>query len=131
MQINTFLAASLVAALPVVALAQDAQSIPTNGVTYNVQTWGDPANPVVVLMHGWMGTSHKPRKPPRGSNCCCPVIGSKRVRKGRASFWTARPTLWTARPTLQPWLSVAPVGFYASAYRGGSLSGTCRLYMAR
>lgn len=62
MQINTFLAATLVTVLPFAASAQDTQSIPTNGVTYNVQTWGDPKGPAVVLMHGWMGTSHTWRK---------------------------------------------------------------------
>ena len=55
---------SLVAGLMAApALAQDAtQSVETNGVTYNVQTWGDADNPAVVLMHGWMGTSHSWRK---------------------------------------------------------------------
>ncbi len=36
--------------------------VPTNGVTYRVQTFGDPDTPAVVLMHGWMGTSHTWRK---------------------------------------------------------------------
>lgn len=31
-------------------------------MTYHVQTWGDAADPAVVLMHGWMGTSHTWRK---------------------------------------------------------------------
>lgn len=62
MQISSLLAAGLIAALPLTASAQDAQPIPTNGVTYNVQTWGDQSNPAVVLMHGWMGTSHTWRK---------------------------------------------------------------------
>lgn len=49
----------LLAALPLTALAQDAEvRIPTNGIEINVKSWGDPANPAVVLMHGWMGTSH-------------------------------------------------------------------------
>jgi pimeloyl-ACP methyl ester carboxylesterase len=53
---------SLVALLPMAAQAQQAAPIPTNGITYNVQTWGDPEDPAVVLMHGWMGTSHTWRK---------------------------------------------------------------------
>jgi pimeloyl-ACP methyl ester carboxylesterase len=43
-------------------MAQEARPIPTNGITMNVQTWGDPDDPAVVLMHGWMGTSHTWRK---------------------------------------------------------------------
>ena len=62
LKINILLAGSLLAAMPLAASAQDAQSVPTNGVTYNVQTWGDPESPAVVLMHGWMGTSHTWRK---------------------------------------------------------------------
>lgn len=51
------------ALLPHAALAQDAESrIPTNGITLNVKTWGAPDTPAVVLMHGWMGTSHSWRK---------------------------------------------------------------------
>lgn len=51
------------ALIPHAALAQDVESrIPTNGVTLNVKTWGDPETPAVVLMHGWMGTSHSWRK---------------------------------------------------------------------
>lgn len=53
-----FLASAALSALPTLSLAQDARHVPTNGITYNVQTWGDPANPAVVLMHGWTGTSH-------------------------------------------------------------------------
>jgi pimeloyl-ACP methyl ester carboxylesterase len=63
----------MVAKLPVVlfagallitpAAAQDAeQRVPTNGIEYNVKTWGDPDGNAVVLMHGWMGTSHTWRK---------------------------------------------------------------------
>lgn len=59
--------AAMAAALTVVslsaALAQDSETrVPTNGITYNVKTWGDPADPAVVLLHGWMGTSHTWRK---------------------------------------------------------------------
>lgn len=49
-------------ALPMAAQAQEASLIPTNGITTNVRTWGDPKAPAVVLMHGWMGTSHTWRK---------------------------------------------------------------------
>lgn len=62
MTIARILASAALTAVPTVALAQDAGPVPTNGITYNVQTWGDPANPAVVLMHGWMGTSHTWRK---------------------------------------------------------------------
>lgn len=34
----------------------------TNGIVYHVVTYGDQANEAVVLMHGWMGTSHTWRK---------------------------------------------------------------------
>jgi pimeloyl-ACP methyl ester carboxylesterase len=44
------------------ARAGTASPIPTNGVRYNVHLWGDPAAPAIVLMHGWMGTSHTWRK---------------------------------------------------------------------
>ena len=55
------LVASLVMTLP--AAAQDTESrVPTNGIEYNVKTWGNPQSPAVVLMHGWMGTSHTWRK---------------------------------------------------------------------
>lgn len=56
------LLATALLALPLAAQAQEARPIPTNGVTYNVQTWGNPEAPAVVLMHGWMGTSHSWRK---------------------------------------------------------------------
>ncbi len=36
--------------------------VPTNGVTYHVQIWGERGAPAIVLMHGWMGTSHTWRK---------------------------------------------------------------------
>jgi pimeloyl-ACP methyl ester carboxylesterase len=49
-------------ALPTTGQAQDARPVPTKGITYNVQTWGNPDAPAVVLMHGWMGTSHTWRK---------------------------------------------------------------------
>lgn len=44
--------------------AQEAQSttIETNMVSYNVKTLGDPTSTPVVLLHGWMGTSHTWRK---------------------------------------------------------------------
>jgi pimeloyl-ACP methyl ester carboxylesterase len=55
------LAAVLAVAVPV--FAQDSEGpISTNGLTYNVKTWGDPGDPAVVLLHGWMGTSHTWRK---------------------------------------------------------------------
>ncbi len=45
------------------ALAQDSETrVPTNGIVLNVKTWGDPEATAVVLMHGWMGTSHSWRK---------------------------------------------------------------------
>ena len=48
-----------VAALTAVAYGQDAETrIATNGIELNVKTWGEPSDPAVVLMHGWMGTSH-------------------------------------------------------------------------
>lgn len=62
MRFKYLLLGGLIAAMPVAVSAQDMQRIPTNGVTYNVQTWGDAGNPAVVLMHGWMGTSHTWRK---------------------------------------------------------------------
>lgn len=56
---TTPILAAVFAVLPIVAMSQDAEErIPTNGITLNVKTWGDPATPAVVLMHGWMGTSH-------------------------------------------------------------------------
>lgn len=36
--------------------------VDTNGVTLKVVTYGDVSDPAVVLMHGWMGTSHTWRK---------------------------------------------------------------------
>jgi len=45
--------------------------VPTNGLTYKVQTWGEPGAPAVVLMHGWMGTSHTWRK-------LAPLLSKKR-----------------------------------------------------
>ena len=49
----------LVLAMPVTGWARDAEArIATNGIELNVKTWGDPDNPAVVFMHGWMGTSH-------------------------------------------------------------------------
>lgn len=42
--------------------AQDSQIIRTNGIDYNVVTYGDRTDPAIVLMHGWMGTSHTWRK---------------------------------------------------------------------
>ena len=36
--------------------------IATNGIELNVKNFGDPADTAVVLMHGWMGTSHSWRK---------------------------------------------------------------------
>ncbi|WP_428408709.1 alpha/beta fold hydrolase [Hyphococcus sp.] len=36
--------------------------IETNGVQYNVKTYGSETNEAVVLMHGWMGTAHTWRK---------------------------------------------------------------------
>ncbi|MEM5473604.1 alpha/beta hydrolase [Hoeflea sp. AS60] len=60
---NRYILATLIAALPVTAFAQDAETrIPTNGIELNVKAWGDPENTAVVLMHGWMGTSHTWRK---------------------------------------------------------------------
>jgi pimeloyl-ACP methyl ester carboxylesterase len=56
------LATAVLIALPAAALAQEAGPVRTNGITYNVQTWGNPDAPAVVLMHGWMGTSHTWRK---------------------------------------------------------------------
>lgn len=51
-----FSAAMLV---PLSALGQEAETrIPTNGIELNVKTLGDPSDPAVILMHGWMGTSH-------------------------------------------------------------------------
>lgn len=45
------------------ALAQDSETrVSTNGIALNVKTWGDPEATAVVLMHGWMGTSHSWRK---------------------------------------------------------------------
>jgi pimeloyl-ACP methyl ester carboxylesterase len=52
------LMAVLLLAIAGTTLAQDARRISTNGIVLNVQTWGDPGDPAVVLMHGWMGTSH-------------------------------------------------------------------------
>lgn len=62
MQFRVNIAMSLFSAPPSLAMAQDTRSIPTNGVRYSIRTWGDPARPAVVLMHGWMGTSHTWRK---------------------------------------------------------------------
>jgi pimeloyl-ACP methyl ester carboxylesterase len=54
-------------AVPALLLAsavhgQDASRVDTNGITLNVVTYGTPDDPAVVLMHGWMGTSHTWRK---------------------------------------------------------------------
>lgn len=38
------------------------QRITTNGITYSVTTAGALEHPAVVLLHGWMGTSHTWRK---------------------------------------------------------------------
>ena len=55
--------ASLVVLTCSSAVAQDAETrVPTNGIELNVKSWGDPDNPAVILMHGWMGTSHTWRK---------------------------------------------------------------------
>lgn len=54
--------AAALAAVPSLVQAQETRRVPTNGVTYSVKTWGSPSAPAVVLMHGWMGTSHTWRK---------------------------------------------------------------------
>jgi pimeloyl-ACP methyl ester carboxylesterase len=38
------------------------QRVSTQGITYSVTTAGDPTQPCVVLLHGWLGTSHSWRK---------------------------------------------------------------------
>lgn len=38
------------------------ERVETNGVAYNVRTYGSADDPAVVMMHGWMGTSHTWRK---------------------------------------------------------------------
>ncbi len=43
MTIARILASAALTAVPTVALAQDAGPVRPNGITYNVQTWGDPA----------------------------------------------------------------------------------------
>ncbi len=40
----------------------DTAAVPANGISYNVVTYGDAGDEAVVLMHGWMGTSHTWRK---------------------------------------------------------------------
>lgn len=45
-----------------VAQERSIATVETNGQTYNVVTYGDTAQPAIVLMHGWMGTSHTWRK---------------------------------------------------------------------
>jgi pimeloyl-ACP methyl ester carboxylesterase len=60
--LDRVLATAVLIALPSTVPAQEAATMPTNGIAYNVQTWGDPQDPAVVLMHGWMGTSHSWRK---------------------------------------------------------------------
>ncbi|MEQ8305662.1 MAG: alpha/beta hydrolase [Hoeflea sp.] len=58
-----FIAAAVLAAQTLTPFAQDTETrVPTNGIELNVKTWGDPADEAVVLMHGWMGTSHTWRK---------------------------------------------------------------------
>jgi pimeloyl-ACP methyl ester carboxylesterase len=61
MTLARLLAATLTV-LPTATLAQEVAVVPTNGIDYSVQTWGNPEAPAVVLMHGWMGTSHTWRK---------------------------------------------------------------------
>ena len=36
--------------------------VPTNGIHLSVATQGDPGAPVVLLLHGWPGTSHNWRQ---------------------------------------------------------------------
>ena len=62
MTIKILTASVLLALLPAASVAQEARTIATNSLSYNVQTWGDPSDPVVVLIHGWMGSSHTWRK---------------------------------------------------------------------
>lgn len=47
--------------LPLVQVP-DMSLVSTNDVNYHVQTWGDPGGQAIVLMHGWLGTSHTWRK---------------------------------------------------------------------
>jgi pimeloyl-ACP methyl ester carboxylesterase len=61
--LKSLVLAALLVGTGMSAQAQDAEAtVPTNGLSYNVKTWGDPADPAVVLLHGWMGTSHTWRK---------------------------------------------------------------------
>ncbi len=62
MPFTRILAATALCAVPGATFSQEATPVATNGITYNVHTWGNPDAPAVVLMHGWMGTSHTWRK---------------------------------------------------------------------